>query len=436
MNVYDTSPAERQRIATDSREVLGQAVDIWDTVAHLEADGRGDALARAHGHRDIFSHTAALIDDLEFRFSGMSARLPLTLRDNLGAAFRRVVIMVSGAMLCLTAIPAQAGEWTVFWAGAAGWLSGQTVSAAIWHGLSTGRRDAAAKAALVTILSSLALGLVGSLIIGGTSVFLWSAWGAFASAVVILRPSGRLHWGVLLAAAGALFLQSMHFTVLATCLSVVTIASVGVTAASIMLPELLDRSVKAVPGMGRAIGLAVVQTLGQVSVLGILVIVVGPPGFYAVAVAGLIAGAAADPLLEIGYAAVRHVVNNPTSWQQGRVSTALVGVASMTMIVLAGVVGVAILLHDRNPTPQLWQLSLSAIVLTSALTGGTGTLLRGGSALGAALAAVATALGAVTLLPTSFFGGATVVVLGVLSLVVFLVMSGIAAVRMSHPSSW
>lgn len=429
-------PGERHQVQADEQDVLHRAVDMWDTVAHFEAGGRGDALARAEGHSDIFAHTAALIDDLGFRFAGPRMPRPLSLRHNMTEALRRVIVMVSGAIVCLAAIPAQAGEWTVFWAGAAGWLSGQAVSAAAWHGLGTGERHAAAKAAVVVTVACLAIGLMGTLILSAPAVFLWSAWGSFASVVVILRPSGRLHWRLLLAAAEVLFLQAVHAELLASCLSVTVIVAAGAAAAAAVRSELRDRVTTTAAGMWGAVCLAALQTVGQVTVLGILVVVVGSPGFYAVAVAGLVAGAAADPLLEIGYAAVRRTVNNPMSWRRGRIATAMIGVGSMTMIVLAGMAAVGVLLHGRGPSLQLWELTLSAIVLTSALTGGTGTLLRGGSAIGAALVAIGTALATLTLLLPYFSGGATVLVLVVLSFVVLLVMSGIAAVRMSHPSSW
>ncbi len=426
----DESPrSEPQRLAA-------QAVDVYDTLAHLEASGLGDAAARKAGHSDAFEHARMLLDEVRRRADRLADGTPPATRLALGAALRRVVTMLAGVPVCLAATPPGTSDAAYFLAGALGWLAGQTVSAATWHGLGTGQRAAAVAGATRYGAGILLAGVIASAAIGRPSVLAWMVWSMAASVLIILTPTRSLAtWA---AAAGLVCLAALLSGAPAVALSasVLAVAVAGWQAVAVLARDGEQPRLRTARGAGRAVVLAIAQTLGQLTVLGVLLLSVSGPAFVAVAIAGLVTGASADPLLEVAYARVRGIVANPVSWRAGRRSTGLIGGQAILSIIVAA--GLALLSSEWiRPSGIPALLGCAAITLVGGLTAGCGLLLRAGSADGAATLAAVAALGTVTAYLVCLAGHTSpAAALLAVGLGISLISAALAVSLLSHPSAW
>lgn len=425
----------------DLDEVVRMAVDVFDATAQLESQGYGDAVARRHGFTDTFE-----MADLLFGAAPPLRERPSSsqLATAMIWAWGRMVVLVSGVLLSLASLPQQADPQLVFVAGAAGWIWAQATSAGVWQGLGTGHRKVAATIAVTSAPVLAVLALAVSLVAHSYAPLLWALWGMASSVLVILRPGARV---VLFVAVGAVLTVIVsavsHTAGVVTACTVIVAACLG--AAAVLRAEggvihRPSRAAVATQCMG------VMQAAGQVTVFGVVLVLVGSDAFTAVAVAGLVAGATADPILELAYSGARRVVALPTSWQAGRRITALLGVVGVLLVVLVAACTAVAVRTWLSPHTALLAIVLAACMVAG-VTAGTGLLLRAGSTAGAMVLALTFAVLSLIALTLHYFDSqadtATVLLLPTvqsvalaLSLGALLIPAVLAARCLSHPSAW
>lgn len=407
------------------------AVDLYDAAAQLESQGFGDAVARRDGFRDVFEMAGGLMGNTRSR----RAKRPATgVRSMLVAALGRMLVLFSGVVISLAVLPPDAAPGEVFVAGAVGWICGQAASAGIWHGLGTARHLGAG-IALTASPILLAMAAVMVLATASWAPLLWALWSISASVLVIMRPGIRVVLFAVLGAWTAWALgQVWHPMGMVFAIAVILVACA--VAVRVILAE---GGVFARPSwpMLAAQFMGAVQAAGQIVVLGMVLLMIGPTVFVAVAIGGLVAGALSDPILEAVHAGVRHIASFPLTLRTGKLLTALLGICG-TAGVMAAAVLTSIVVRDLfAPEEELLPVVL-ATCLVAGVTAGTGLLLRAGTALGAMLLALGeAAFGAVGegLLYFNIHPD-MVIVLWVLAISSVLATSWLAARNMSRPAAW
>ncbi len=430
--VDSPSSVRRETAVPDLGTAVGGAVDVFDAVAHLESRGYGDTVARRLGHEDTFAMASSLMAEGNAPVQGATGR---ALRRDLITAFGRMVVMLCGVAISLSCLPAGVGQVRVFIAGATGWLCGQAISAGVWHGLGTGHRQVAAWVAvhLAPVLTAVAVG--ASLAIDSPAPLLWAVWSMSASVLVILRPGWALvtscSWAAVVTIAATLLLPDARFGVACTMVALVAVAAVVVV--------WIDGGRRARVPAG-AIGSAVlgsVQAAAQIALLWAVLQLVGDASFLTVAVAGLVAGAISDPILELAYSLVRQVVRHPTSWRVGRRTTALLGIVAVIAVVGCSMLTAWVLRSHLAPDIDARPV-LMATCLVAGITAGTGLLLRAGSSVGAMVLALLGAGAALTTLGLGEYGQVVDISLALLMICAgtLALTAVIAARHLSHPSAW
>lgn len=429
-----TMPGEQAPAPRETESHMGlamqQAVDIYDAAARLESQGYGDSTARTSGYRDVFEMAGGLMIGTRSR---RERRSPTGIPVMLMAALGRMLVLLGGVIISLTVLPQNAAPYAVFVTGAVGWICGQGASAGIWRGMSTSRPLAAASA-LGSAPIFLGLAAVVSLAIGSWAPLLWALWSMSASVMVIIRPGMRMVFLAVLGAAVS-FGASLHSHGLGVACAVVVIVVAGCLAVRLIRQEdgtfgIHDRSVTAAQLMGAS------QAAGQLVLLGMVLIMLGPEFFVSVAIAGLVAGALSDPILELVQAVVRHVATFAFALRTGRLLTAMLGFLGASAVIAAAIITAIVVRDMFSPGEGLTQIVL-ATSLVAGVAAATGLLLRAGTALGAMLLALGGAVlgvaGAITLHLGPY---PDTVILFLLSTASVVVAGWLAVRHMSHPAAW
>lgn len=423
--------AEQETVIQGPEEVVSHAVDVYDAAARLESRGYGDVIARHRGYLDVFDMAITLWQQRVMAPHAVGSRLAPGL---LRAALGRMLVLFGGVVISLACLPSDTSALTVFITGAVGWICGQAASAGIWRGLGIGRQPAA-QAAVSSAPWLLLLSAVASVALGVLAPLLWTLWAISASVLVILRP-GRVVVTFTVLGSGLAWLISAadHAAgIVAACL-VILCATAG---AAIVLKQAGARWQR-IPAFAVAPQLmGALQALGQVVVLAVVLAMNGPDSFVAVAIAGLVAGALSDPILEMAQLAVRRVAATTLPMRVARRVAVALGLVGILLVILAAVLTAIEVRWLFAPEQELAPIVL-AICLVAAVTVGAGVLLRAGTAAGAmalALAAAIACLAAEVLVVSGVYEE----VLGILSILV--VLSVICALRLSawhssRPVAW
>lgn len=412
-------------------EAVHHAVDLYDAAAQLESQGYGDSVARQGGFRDVFEMAGELMGGTRARHK---RRAPRGLGAMVTAALGRMIVLVAGVLISLAVLPAGSSHVQVFVAGAVGWLCGQAVSAGIWRGLGTSV-TLAAQTALTSAPVLLVLAGVVSLAAWSWAPLLWAMWSVAASVLVIMRPGVKV---VLLAMGGAALSlaagQYEHSLGMACGAGAIVVACLG---ALVVLRREKVRPARPSRPIVKAQVLGLLQAAAQLVVLGLVLIMIGPTVFVAVAVAGLVAGSLSDPILELVHAAVRHLAAFPLALRAGRFATATLGILGIAMVMVIALL-TAILVRDIFAPGETLLPVILATALVAGLTAGTGLLLRAGTAVGAmalAMGVAALALLGEGALLFNLHSDVTLT-LEILSLLAVVATAWLAARHMSHPSAW
>lgn len=427
------------------RRTAASGTDIFEVTARLESSGVSRAVARAQGHDSVFDYAERLIEAVpDAEAQPARARREARNRASVRASLVRAAVMVFGVVVCATSLP-PAPEMAIFLMAASGWVAGQAVSAAAWYAWGAGRRRDGMAAAGIVGGALLVIGAVAAAVSGLPELMIWIGIGV-ATPVLLLLASGVLL--VLVGAvAAALCLVSLfarnHYEWAPAALGPVgTPLAFGVAILAVVVALILlireNRGGRAryIRGAATAVGVALLQTLFQLTVLLQIFLGVGAGEFGAVALAVMAAGALSDPLFTLQMAWAHKVAQRSASWGRGRFAIGIVAVC--TVVIVLGVTAFAVILTLADP----YRITLNApaivaaAVLCSAVICATNILLRTGSRIGAMLfAALSELLVAVTLLfpadePSGFY--AMAIMAAVLTVLAFL----IAATRFGHPSTW
>lgn len=370
-----------------ARAELTASVDRWDAAARLEASGISTRLAEREGYPSTFALAADL---LRLSRPERSRPAPGGLRATMAALSRSIVILC-GVLVCVSTIPPQSSEFRVFMIAAMAWLAGQCVSAATWYGWGRGHRGDAAAAGLGGMALMVALAALASLPLGDPTALVWVMWTASLPVLMILRPGPLLTGLAVLAAATCLGVrQEFGFgPAMGAALVATTVAVVSAVILTHRIRREMDGQIQ--PGHLGSVGIATIQTLGQLATLGAIVMLIGPSAFGGVAVAGLFAGLAADPAFELAKALSGQVAGRTSHW---RIGTILIGGMSAIVVVLVMAVSAAVtgwFLDDPYLVYPDMPLYLACSALVGALTAGISIQLRCGHALGAMVLALVTA---------------------------------------------
>lgn len=432
-----TSLAERTAVA---------GLDVWDTAAHLESRGISRRVAEERGFGSVFALARHLIDAVPHH-ARRPARGTHTHRPapSVLAAILRAIVMLCGVVVCVSSVPRGTGEVTMFAIAAAGWLAGQAVSSSVWFAWGESTRPDALRTGLAVGAAVLLAGLAWVLLRGDWALLVWLGWGASMPILLTAMPAAVLAAGTAVAAAvcgGALAAANgypgapvalgpwgMPVAVASTTLAIAL-------AAALVLREARGRPSRYVRGTALAVGVAVVQTGAQLSILLMIFVGVGRGAFGAIALAALAAGVLADPLFTIGQVWTRRVVESAASWSAGRFRIGLVAVVLVALLLLASAAVAWWYLSDPYHIYLNAPWIIAAAVLIGAVIAATNVLLRTGSAVGAMVFALVAQL---VMAPTSFVPGDEAAGFWVMCAATVLVTALAlwqAAQRFARPSTW
>lgn len=412
-------------------EITADAVDSYDAAARLESQGYGDAVARSLGYVGVFDLAEQLL-------AGQSAPVPNRNKPKWGQsslrAAGRLLILFSGVAICLSVLPLGASIALMFISGATGWIWTHTTSAGIWQGLAKGDRPLAASIGVTSTIPLMVVAVLISLAVGSPAPFIWGLWGVASSILVIMRPGLKITVIIVLSAAVTLWAGSMNHE---WGMLVGTVAVAGAMLDAVWLlirssgrPIWLSRSAMV------ALGLGMLQAGSQVFVFYILLQMIGPVSFVAVAVAGLIGAAIADPLLDFVQLGAQHVAGRMTSWTGGRLLIGAAGAVSAVVIVaLTALIAVAVHASLAPGNPRL--PVLLATLLVASVTIGASMFLRAGSSAGAAATGVLAAA-AVYIAQQAYVFPVGHLVQALLFLAITAILGAVAvtAYRVAQPAYW
>lgn len=420
----------QQQMATLG-EIAQSAVDPFDAAARLEAQGYGDAVARKLG----YSHVFELAERLTRHGTHENSRYySLKLRRLFAGALGRLLVLFSGVVLCIVTLPSDASTQLMFVAGASGWIWTQVLSAGIWEGLGRGKRNTAASIGLSSLPLMTVLAVLVSVVMQSPAPMFWALWGMAASVLLIFRA--RLNMALMMVGSAvvtglvAWFDPSGGSIIASVVIGSVFLSSLYVLrleGATFLSPD--KASITA-----QLMGL--LQAGGQVVVFLVLLDLLGAHAFVGVAIAGLVAAALADPMLEVVHAGVKRIANRSTSWREGRIRAGLLGMGGVFAIVAVTAV-IALLVRSWLAIDMKVSVVILATLLVAGVTAGIGLMLRTGSAVGAtALALAAASLAAGTEVMSTVFLQNTTLLVATFAFLSVFVAAAIAARRMSRPASW
>lgn len=354
------------------------AVDVFDLTAHLEARGQGVAAARERGFATQFERAATLLDP--GAAAGRAARpRRADVLARVFASLQRVLVLMAGVAVCLAGSPAGTSGGGILVAGIVGWLVGQAVSAAAWDGLARMSPRSAAGGVLTVWAVAAPPVVAGCALTGAWPVALWAAWAASASALIVLRPGGRvaLPVGVAGAACAVTPLVRPEWGV-AVAVTVVA----GVAAAAVWAVAGLGPVRTAHGRLARVVGIATVQAAATIGVLMVVLAASAESWRGAIAVGGLVAGAVCDPALEASMLVVATITSRASDWRSGRRVTAAVGGAAVVVVALCAAAVTPFLAAGATTAAQ--GTIVAAVVAIASLTAASGMLMRVGDGGGAA----------------------------------------------------
>ena len=422
------------------------AVDVWDAAAHLESRGTSRRVATQQGHDSVFS-LARTLREAAPAASVALARDTHSHRDSpsLVAALLRALVMLAGVAVCVTSVPLGTDEVTMFAVAAAGWLAGQAVSSSVWYAWGESSKADGLRTGLVVGGIVLLAAVAWVLARGSLTLLVWVGWGAALPILLTTMNTGLL---ALATAAVAAFCATAWAAALGQAWAPAalapwggpvalasTVAVVGL-AAWLGLRAVRGRPARLVAGTPRAGGGSRQPTGAQLSILLMMFVGVGRGAFGAIALAGLAAGVLSDPLLTLGQAWTRRVVQGSTSWAAGRFRIGVMAVL-VVLVLLAVSAGVAwwyladpYQIHLNRPT------IIVAAVLIGAVIAATNILLRTGAAVGAMVFALVAEL---LMAPASLAGDRDELVFVLLCAATALVVAlalwqGVQ--RFARPSTW
>ena len=357
-------------------------VDLWDVQAHLEASGYSDGAARSAGHASAAAWARELVSARTATGVAEAPGNPGEAR-HLSQALQRALIMLAGVVICASTMPDTSRETVVFAVAAAGWITGQMVSAAIWHGLGRGSRSDAVRFAGVTAALMLVIGIAAAVVLAEATVLIWVGWACAAPLLMTLRPGPVLVAGVLIGgvACGLTWRYGSHSAVVALA-SVATVALVtwaAMAARATVKHHPARRPKGAVP----AVTVSLVQTVAQLAFLMAVFVRIGPGAFAAVAIAGLAAGVLSDPLFALTRLWGGWISHRMTSWRPGRWVTAAAGPLVVGALCVVAVLVTRWVLQDPYRVFLDEDVAVLAAIVAASTTAAINALLRTGAAVGA-----------------------------------------------------
>lgn len=418
-------------------DAVAIGVDLWDVTAHLEASGFSDSAARAAGHASAAAWAQHLISG-QITPGPRSPAHPSARSQLLWAALGRSVVMLAGVVICASSMPRRSLEVVLFAVAAGGWLTGQMVSAALWHGLGRGSRDDAVRGAMLTAGVMVLLGVATWVTLREPTVMIWVVWACSTPFLLTLRPGPSLvAW---IGAAGLLCGMAWRFGEQWQVLTLAAGATalLSVVAASAGAAAMRNSGHRIVPGTVGAVLMALTRTLAHLTLLLMIFIRIGPGAFAAVAIGGLAAGVLADPVFALSRIWGRWVSERFTTWMPGRTLAGAIGPPLLALLCMATLWVAMQVLDDPYQVYLDEPLALAGAVATAAIIAASNALLRTGSAAGAMLYTVvvcAMASLATTLrLPAeeAWESGPLMTVTGVMVAVAAVIVTQ----RQSRPQAW
>ncbi len=439
-------PDPNALVGPEDRRIAALAVDPWDAAAHFESGGTSLRVANERGFDSVFDLAGAAAAGLD-RGQLAASRAARTPRPpvSLVAAVLRTLIMLATVATCVTSLPRDADEITVFAIAAAGWLSGQAVNSGVWYAWGVGRKPDGLRTGLVTACVVGVLATVATVVTGQWDLLIWVGFGVATPLLVLTANLWllTLALGLVGAACVVSYFARLGYpwappwtSSLGAPLAVAATAGAVVLGLALTAWKIRREGASRQRGALIAIAIALLQTVFQLAILLQIFLGIGAGAFGSVALAGLASGALADPLYTLQQAWTRHVVTRSSSWRLGRMRIGLAAVVVTALIIaIAGVV-VWVALSDPYKIYLNEPSVIVAAMVASAVIAATNVLLRTGSPISAmAFAAFAEILVIVTSRfpvdePAGFW--ALVVVCSVVSL--FALVS--AGRRFAHPSTW
>lgn len=409
------------------------SVDVFDLTAHLEAQGIGLAAAKSRGFDDQFVQA-------EVAFAQYGNQHAHTVTDNaslnvvyrLIAALGRTLSIICGVLVCLATVH-DASVQTIIVSGALGWMTGQAVSAAAWHGMSSGKIDNAARNLVTSTLIIVPLAAAFSLWANAGVAMLWVVWSIASATLMVLRPGRRsvLTTVALGVVASLALLTTPHIALWVALICIVVITSEAV---QLIVNVLSGHTwVAFTTPLIVAAATAMAQAACQIGLLLLVLDIVGPSAAPAISISGLIAGAVADPVLEVAIMRVSSLTSKLASWSRGIWGTGAVGV--LAVLATGGIAAVASVV-----VTVLWFSYLSMdVVVGSVIIGtsvaATGALLRVGLAVQAlTLASIVSVVSLVLWTATGDLS--TVTRLAAIAVVATTLSTVWAARALARPASW
>lgn len=430
-----SAEAENHPQVADS---VDNTVDLFDAAAHLESMGFGGRSSVRHGYANTFAHADALVR------TRMAGSVVVTRRERTDEvrtwkrawshALARSLTMLCGVLICIATVSSH-NTHAVFTAGAVGWLAGQLVSATMWQGLSNASRLKAkvngASVGSVTLL--LAAG--ACVVVGSWVPLLWALWSCAISALVVIGSPVQLLGSVLPCAAltGILLLVEPGAALVVSRIIVVGFAAVTGYVVVKAAREQQQRALTlAREVLHPVLAFSTIQTLALITQLMVLVKNVGSSFTLPLAIAGLAASAACEPVLDSALLGAKRLAVLTSNWRQLRWMTAGLGALAVGLVCGVGLLAAFCMLIAGGGDRDDAHVFLPAVLITALATTGSGVQLRTGNALGAA----AVAAGSLAVVLVCLLAGNAAVGLLLASLVLFVIVSAVTARRTSHSANW
>ena len=416
---------------------VDNTVDLFDAAAHLESMGFGGRSSVRHGYASTFAHADALV---RTRLAGAVVLTGRERTDEVrtwrrawSQALARSLTMLCGVLICIATVTSHNTN-AVFTAGAVGWLAGQLVSATMWQGLSSASRLKAKVNGACVGSVSLLLSAGACLVVDSWVPLLWALWSCAISALVVIGSPVQLLVAVLPCAAltGVLLVVEPGAATVVSRVIVVGFAAVtGYIVTSAAREQQQRARSLAREVLHPVLAWSTLQTLALITQLMVLVAHVGNAFTLPMAIAGLAASAACEPVLDSALLGAKRLAFLTDSWRQLRWMTAGLGILAVGLVCGVGLIAAFCMLAaaggDRNDA----HVFLPAVLITALATTGSGVQLRTGNALGAAAVAAGSLAVVLVCLPA---GDAVGLLLA--SLVLFVTVSAVTARRTSHSANW
>ena len=416
---------------------VDNTVDLFDAAAHLESMGFGGRSSVRHGYANTFAHADALV---RTRLAGAVVLTGRERTDEVRTwrrawshALARSLTMLCGVLICIATVSTHNTN-AVFTAGAVGWLAGQLVSATMWQGLSSASRLKAEVNGACVGTVALLLSAATCLVVDSWAPLLWALWSCAISALVVIGSPVQLLGAVLPCAAltGVLLLVEPSMALVVSRIIILGFAAVtGYVVLKAAWEQQQRARTLAREVLHPILAWSTIQTLALITQLMVLVLHVGSAFTSSLALAGLAASAACEPVLDSALLGAKRLAVLTHSWRQLRWTTAGLGALAVGLVCGVGLIAAFFMLTAVGGGRDDAHLFLPAVLITALTTTGSGVQLRTGNAPGAA--AVAAGSLAVVLV-CMLTGGAVGLLLA--SLVLFVIVSAVTARRTSHSANW